>query len=368
MEQPIYGADRLGTFFAQGSVRRYELKDHLGNVRGLLLRSKNGINADIYSFKDYYAFGSKAQSGGTDDYRYDYQGQYAEKDKETDWNAFDLRMYDAKIGRWLSVDPKAQYWSPYVGMGNNPISGVDPDGAFKYWFGAFVNWVAGGFEGRIEKSNEARKGEWYIGIDYPIDDNGNYGVRTVRTFDWNLPKVTIPNKYGGLNDYRAYQAYPFYIPGETRFDRSCRLFAAAHREEMLDFGGGGYNMFGGYGKGTQIAEELVVASGAGGETLPMVVERMIMKGEKIADIINEAKGLTWTTGNEYALVTLQNGERALVSGGPGGISFKTNQIIRLFGHTHPTSAGPSSADFVAVKLLNQSKQYVFHGGNITRIP
>jgi len=32
------------------------------------------------------------------------------------------------IGRWLSRDPENQYWSPYVGMGNNPINLEDPTG------------------------------------------------------------------------------------------------------------------------------------------------------------------------------------------------------------------------------------------------
>jgi RHS repeat-associated protein len=61
-------------------------------------------------------------------YRYGYQGQYAEKDEETGWNHFELRQYDAVIGRWLSVDPYRQYHSPYVGMGNNPVGSSDPDG------------------------------------------------------------------------------------------------------------------------------------------------------------------------------------------------------------------------------------------------
>jgi hypothetical protein len=39
-------------------------------------------------------------------------------------------MYDANVGRWLTRDPKKQYWSPYEGMGNDPINGVDPDGGF----------------------------------------------------------------------------------------------------------------------------------------------------------------------------------------------------------------------------------------------
>jgi len=48
--------------------------------------------------------------------------------KETGWNHFELRMYDAVIGRWLVPDPFRQYWSPYVAFGNNPVSRVDPDG------------------------------------------------------------------------------------------------------------------------------------------------------------------------------------------------------------------------------------------------
>jgi len=38
-------------------------------------------------------------------------------------------MYDGRIGRWLSVDPKGQFSSPYEGMGNNPVTGNDPTGA-----------------------------------------------------------------------------------------------------------------------------------------------------------------------------------------------------------------------------------------------
>jgi RHS repeat-associated protein len=61
-------------------------------------------------------------------YRYKYQGQYAEKDEETGWEHFELREFDPIIGRWTSKDPKGEFYSPYVGMGNNPISNNDPDG------------------------------------------------------------------------------------------------------------------------------------------------------------------------------------------------------------------------------------------------
>ena len=85
---------------------------------------------------DYYPFGAVAKVWNNPDqtqqekYRHDYQGQYSEKDTITGWNTFELRMYDPLIGRWLQVDPERQFSSSYVGMGNNPIKGVDPSGGF----------------------------------------------------------------------------------------------------------------------------------------------------------------------------------------------------------------------------------------------
>ena len=99
----------------------------------------------------------------------------------------------------------------------------------------------------------------------------------------------------------------------------------------------------------------------------MTIQKIIPQGTKVADIINEIKGLTWSTGNEHAVVRLANGQKAIVSGGPGGINFEIGQIKTLFGHTHPTSAPPSAADFNALKILNQTKQYIFHGGETTLI-
>jgi len=65
------------------------------------------------------------------DYRYAYQGQ--EKDPETGWEAFELRMYDGRVGRWMTTDPYSQYHSPYLAMGNNPINLIDPDGGKAFW-------------------------------------------------------------------------------------------------------------------------------------------------------------------------------------------------------------------------------------------
>jgi hypothetical protein len=37
-------------------------------------------------------------------------------------------MYDGRVGRWMTTDPYSQYHSPYLAMGNDPISRIDPDG------------------------------------------------------------------------------------------------------------------------------------------------------------------------------------------------------------------------------------------------
>ena len=90
------------------------------------------LDAPVTNASDYYPFGlaMKNRSYSSEPYRFGYQGQFAEKDEETGWNAFKLRMYDPVIGRWMSTDFYGQYWSPYLGMGNNPIIKIDTDGGW----------------------------------------------------------------------------------------------------------------------------------------------------------------------------------------------------------------------------------------------
>jgi len=48
--------------------------------------------------------------------------------------AFNLRQYDARLGRWQTPDPYGQHHSPYLAMSNNPVSFTDPDGGYDgYW-------------------------------------------------------------------------------------------------------------------------------------------------------------------------------------------------------------------------------------------
>jgi len=122
---PIFGLSRLGVYNRASGTSTYEITDHLGNVRAVI--QKVSGKPEVQSFADYYPFGEQLpERNSLNGYRYAFQGQ--ELDGETGMEAFQLRLWDGRIGRWLSPDPMGQYASPYLGMGNNPISRIDPDG------------------------------------------------------------------------------------------------------------------------------------------------------------------------------------------------------------------------------------------------
>lgn len=126
--------------------KEYELSNHLGNVLATVsdrkLRVDDGdgtvayYNADIVNSTDYYPFGSLIPGRSynlNNGYRYGFNGK--ENDNEVKGYGeqvdFGARIYDPRIGRWLSVDPlSAKYAmaSPYAFALNNPVMFIDPDG------------------------------------------------------------------------------------------------------------------------------------------------------------------------------------------------------------------------------------------------
>ena len=77
-------------------------------------------------------FGSVAYSSSS--YRYGFNGMQKDdeiKDLEGSSYDFGARMYDPRLGRWLSIDPLAMKYpelSPYNFVANSPLQYVDPDG------------------------------------------------------------------------------------------------------------------------------------------------------------------------------------------------------------------------------------------------
>ncbi|HET9057249.1 MAG TPA: RHS repeat-associated core domain-containing protein [Chitinophagaceae bacterium] len=125
--------------------RLYELTDHRGNVMAVVSDKKIGVDAnndgivdyyvaDVVSAQDYYPFG-QLQPGR----QYGTKGRYLFNGKEQDPEVkgegtqydYGFRIYDPRLGRFLSVDPLTKtypWYTPYQFAGNKPIWAIDLDG------------------------------------------------------------------------------------------------------------------------------------------------------------------------------------------------------------------------------------------------
>lgn len=131
----------------------YELSNHLGNVLVTLADRKTAVDAnsdgsidsytaDVVTAQDYYPFGApmpgrQYNAPNSASYRYGFNGKENDNDIETGAEDYGMRIYDARIGRFLSVDPLTSQYpelTPYQFASSNPIAGIDKDGGeFEYF-------------------------------------------------------------------------------------------------------------------------------------------------------------------------------------------------------------------------------------------
>ena len=93
-------------------------------------------NADIVSANDYYPFGMQmpGRTYNSGNYRYGFNGKENDNEVKGDGNQQDygMRIYDPRVGRFLSVDPLQKNYpelTPYQFSSNSPIENSDLDGA-----------------------------------------------------------------------------------------------------------------------------------------------------------------------------------------------------------------------------------------------
>jgi RHS repeat-associated protein len=162
-EHSIYGSSRVGvdnrkdtlymgaaytpTWGGVGTSRRdlgsksFELANHLGNVlvtvsdKPVYKVSSGTIyfQPEVSSISDYYPFGAPIQGrsaafGG--EYRFGFNGKENDGEVNGEGNsyAFEYRIHDARLGRWLALDPLAEkfpYISAYASFNNNSIYFID---------------------------------------------------------------------------------------------------------------------------------------------------------------------------------------------------------------------------------------------------
>jgi RHS repeat-associated protein len=97
----------------------------------------------ILNVRSSFSFGSPMPGRGFDssDYRFGFNGKELDNEIKGNGNSLDFgaRIYDPRLGRWLSLDPlMAKYpgMSPYNYTANNPVLYIDQDGRD---YGVYVN-------------------------------------------------------------------------------------------------------------------------------------------------------------------------------------------------------------------------------------
>ena len=136
--------------------RRYELNDHLQNVRAVVSDRRLATNAgatiatyrtEVHSWDDFYAFGQPLNGRHVSAYIYRFAFNGMERDNEVKGNnnsyTTAFRFNDPRVGRWWSIDPvRDMERSPYNSMGNNPIAKVDPHGTREFsGYDAYVRYA-----------------------------------------------------------------------------------------------------------------------------------------------------------------------------------------------------------------------------------
>ena len=146
LNEYLYGTNPNSIFTRTVGRKNYELNNHLSNVLTTISdrkvrHSTDNINVDYYladvkSTNDYYPFGQELSGRGNTSaggYRYGFNGKEKDDEAKGGGNSYDFgaRIYDPRLGRWLSCDPmanKRSWVSPYNFAQNNPILRIDDDG------------------------------------------------------------------------------------------------------------------------------------------------------------------------------------------------------------------------------------------------
>lgn len=152
---PDYTPNYEGRAFAFGrGYKQYELTNHLGNVLATVSDRKFGVSSGgsslidyyephIVTAQDYYPFGmlSRVEVPSSGAYKFGFNGKENDNDVKGgvgNQQDYGMRIYDPRIGKFLSVDPLTKdypWYTPYQFAGNTPIQAVDLDGLEPAWSG-----------------------------------------------------------------------------------------------------------------------------------------------------------------------------------------------------------------------------------------
>ena len=157
-------------------------------------------NADVVTATDFYPFGSqmpgRKYSQPNSSYRYGFNGKENDKDAGEGIQDYGLRIYDNRLGRFLSVDPLYKSYpelTSYQFASNTPIQAKDLDGGeAQFVIGFFVGAIMEVAEQTIAigvdnlKNNKSMFDGWNKKIDW-----ADVGVASIQGGLMTLPGVGI---------------------------------------------------------------------------------------------------------------------------------------------------------------------------------
>ena len=170
----------------------YNLTDHLGNVRAVIRKGSNNL-AELVQQKHYYPFGMEMSniSLGTGTNKYLYNGKEIQDDFNLYWYDYGARFYDPQLGRWHSVDSKAEKytaWSPYNYALNNPIVNIDPDGN-EVW--------------KVTSTNKDGSRTVTLNFDIRVNNSGGFSESDVKKWSNTIASQIESSYTGSSNDTKT---------------------------------------------------------------------------------------------------------------------------------------------------------------------
>ncbi|OCA77931.1 hypothetical protein BBH99_10385 [Chryseobacterium contaminans] len=389
----------------------YNYVDHLGNVRVSYARNSSG-SAEIIEENHYYPFGLRhnASTLVTKPYRKKYNGKELQENGMLDYG---WRQYMPELGRWNGMDQLSESYhsaSPYAYVMNNPVNMFDPDGRVSEdWVMSFYHNSQSGYDTSWSNTGSGFASNWGGNMSYEgTPTNFSFGGTSTGIGNGpdggifiQIPNIELQGKssfFWGLQIQSHVNKYMEWWNAKSDFAWDRILNSGRYNDHGINFIGGAGDPVGLFDVAGQIlstwepenrylamgaaiigavalrkpglitAEERVIVGNGGNYVTSMNIIREVQKGEKISDLVSLLQNRTLATGVEHAVVKLGKnsvapGARVIVSGGPHGISFGAGEVKTIFGHTHPFVTGASAADFKALEILNQSRQYIIEGFN-----
>src|SRR6185312_2708740 len=177
-------------------------------------------------------------SAANTNYRYGFNGKENDNDIENGAQDYGMRIYDGRLGRFLSVDPIAKKYpelTPYQFASNSPIYGIDEDG---------LEWAYYDKDNKQVNINKTTTNEDKLkitGVRWAGYDSDDKGIQipkagTVGTaYTFGLKGMITSKIDNNGNGVQTWQSYSSISSGNTATDKKLATLHNSVQDQMKSF-------------------------------------------------------------------------------------------------------------------------------------